>query len=167
MTLGYQLARPNLELSNIQGTPSRICVIYIRDSNDTLYSWTVDRRSCVRSIHPGVSGVYTFNTTKLGIHFVYILGMIYIYVKYYYNCLRMILILLFFRKLWSNLLGIAKFLFTVIFTFLHVGIFMAFIHRHHSTLIIIDGFLLRIMFAGQIVCQNNTVHNIVKIKYPS
>ena len=72
MTLGYQLARPNLELSNIQGTPSRICVIYIRDSNDTLYSWTVDRRSCVRNILPGVAGVYTFNTTKLGITFVYI-----------------------------------------------------------------------------------------------
>ena len=81
MTLGYQLARPNLALSNIQGAPSRICVIYIRDSNDTLYSWTVDKRSCVRNIHPGVSGVYRFNTTKLGKTVICILSMIYIYVK--------------------------------------------------------------------------------------
>ena len=64
VTLGYLLARPNEKMP--KNTPPRICVIYIRDANDTLYSWTVDRRSCVRNIHPGVAGVYKFNTTKLG-----------------------------------------------------------------------------------------------------
>ena len=64
VTLGYLLARPNSKMP--KNTPERICIIYIRDANDTLYSWTVDRRSCVRNIHPGVSGVYKFNTTKLG-----------------------------------------------------------------------------------------------------
>jgi len=63
VTLGYLLARPNEKMP--KNTPPRICVIYIRDANDTLYSWTVDRRSCVRNIHPGVAGVYKFNTTKL------------------------------------------------------------------------------------------------------
>lgn len=63
VTLGYLLARPNSKMP--KGTPQRICIIYIRNANDTLYSWTVERRSCVRNIHPGVAGVYKFNTTKL------------------------------------------------------------------------------------------------------
>ena len=64
--MGYLLARPNPELGIIPHTPERVCVIYIRDINDTFYSWTVDKRACVRNIRPGVSGMYKFNTTKLG-----------------------------------------------------------------------------------------------------
>ena len=60
------LARPNPDGVIEPKTPMRVCVIYLRDNNDTAYSWTVDTRSCVRNIRPGVTGKFKFNTTKLG-----------------------------------------------------------------------------------------------------
>ena len=66
VTLGYLLARPDPATVILPNTPERLCVIYIRYNNDTAYSWTVDTRSCVRNIHPGTTGVFKFNSTKLG-----------------------------------------------------------------------------------------------------
>ena len=48
------------------GVPSRVCVIYTR-WNDS-YSWTVDTNGCVRNIRPGSSGLFRFNSTKIGEH---------------------------------------------------------------------------------------------------
>eukprot|EP00095_Tigriopus_kingsejongensis_P004775 maker-scaffold77_size404793-snap-gene-1.10 protein:Tk04775 transcript:maker-scaffold77_size404793-snap-gene-1.10-mRNA-1 annotation:"hypothetical protein TcasGA2_TC016286" len=60
VTLGYMIARPNVEDSN---SPRRVCFIYTY-FNDTYY-WTVDTNTCLRKIRPGEVGKFRFNTTKL------------------------------------------------------------------------------------------------------
>ena len=61
ITLGYMIAKRKTTEEN---APTRVCIIYTY-FNDT-YSWTVDTNACVRNIRPGSSGVFKFNSTKLG-----------------------------------------------------------------------------------------------------
>lgn len=60
VTLGYMVARPQIEDSN---SPKRVCFIYTY-FNDTYY-WTVDTTTCLRNIRPGEVGKFRFNTTKI------------------------------------------------------------------------------------------------------
>ncbi|XP_059099729.1 uncharacterized protein LOC131893644 [Tigriopus californicus] len=60
VTLGYMVARPQIEDSN---SPKRVCFIYTY-YNDT-YFWTVDTTTCLRNIRPGEVGKFRFNTTKI------------------------------------------------------------------------------------------------------